>query len=105
MFIDNEEKTVGVRNYLLSSRILSAYESDNDTLWLGFENLGVAVSRPDRLVNYSANDGLSMGEVRFIGQDPNSDMWVAKSNGYIYRLEGDKTPPDTEITDGPPVDS
>jgi PAS domain S-box-containing protein len=103
MFIDNEEKTVGVRNYLLSSRILSAYESDNDTLWLGFENLGVAVSRPDRLVNYSANDGLSMGEVRFIGQDPNSDMWVAKSNGYIYRLEGDKTPPDTEITDGPPV--
>ncbi|MDA7632850.1 ATP-binding protein [bacterium] len=103
VFDGNEEGTVDVRNSLLSSRILSAYESDNETLWIGFDNLGVAVSRPDRLVNYSADDGLRMGEVRFIGQDPKSDMWVAKSNGFIYRLEGDKTPPDTEITDGPPV--
>jgi len=62
VFIDDEEMTVGVRNYLLSSRILSAYESENDVLWIGFENLGVAVSRPDRLVNYSADDGLRKGK-------------------------------------------
>ena len=98
-----EETTVSVRDHLLSSRILTAYQSDDDALWIGFDNLGVAVRRQERWVNYSADDGLRMGEVRFIGQDPNRDIWAAKSNGFLYRLEGDEEAPDTKITGGPPV--
>ena len=98
VFNDSGEHTVSVRDYLLSSRILSCHEATNGSLWLGFDNLGVAVKWGERWVNYSALDGVDSGEVDFIGQDPSGDIWLAKATNRILRFEPDEGAPDTRIS-------
>lgn len=98
VFNDLGEHTVSVRDHLLSSRILSCHEATDGSLWLGFDNLGVAVKRGERWVNYSALDGLDTGEVDFIGQDPSGDIWLAKGTNRFLRFEPDEGAPDTRIS-------
>ena len=103
VFGEEGEQTVSVRDHLLSSRILSAYQVPGGALWIGFDNLGVAVRQDDRWVNYSAADGLEGGEFHFISRDPAGDVWTSKLNSKVYRYEGDQGRPKTTITDAAPV--
>lgn len=97
LFQGEVETTIGVRDELISSRVLCANQTVDGGLWIGFDNLGVAYRENQRWENYSYLDGLPTGEVLFIGEDSRGDIWLLNSNNKLFRYYPDEDSPETVI--------
>ena len=85
---------------LASNRTLSLYEDSRGALWLGHGSEGLSRYSAGRFNSYNRADGLPVGSVLAMVEDPEGHLWIA-TDGGLARLRDEIFKVYTE-TDGLP---
>ena len=81
---------VNTSNGLSSNYIQSIHVDNENKIWLGFQNNGLAIFNPadSVITNLSERDGLTKNDIRCITQDKWKNIWIGTSGGGISKYAG-----------------
>ena len=70
---------------LPSSRIVQLHEDSRSQLWIGTETAGVALARPEGIVELDVGRGSREGRLRAVAEDRHGAVWLYTANGLLCR--------------------
>ncbi len=73
---------------LQDGRVVSLFEDDQDTLWIGHESGAITHYRDDRFESFELPSEGSHKGMRAIGSDEQGHLWVLRDSGALDSLDG-----------------